>query len=331
MGDGMSLKLSKRSTLTILLIVSVLTTVLGHSLADWVRSKAHMFITPLGDGGMYIVTSLKSSGNSRAARNLSTAEIERLVSENLQLRNQLVEADRRQVVESQQWRQKMEEVQALRLSSFVPKDDVPCELIPARVVAIDSMPYGQMRVTNRGGASGVRDGEPVLERLLMTDRSKELPGNLAVITSSALVGRITPRGAGPFTSQLQLVTDSGFDIDCRVVRRIDPNRPRQIQVLSQGVAALEKLGPANNAPVPVTARGDGAGGMIVKNVGDGYNVQPGDWLMTQGDDPYLRTEVRIGTVVDVKPADSHHVTLRVAPFADLGTLRDVYIVHWKPS
>ncbi len=327
----MSLKLSKRSTLTILLIVSVLTTVLGHSLADWVRTKAHMFIAPLGDGGMYIVTSLKSSGGARQANRLSTAEIERLAEENVQLRNQLVEADRRQGVEAEQWRRKLEEVQALRRSSFLPKDDVPCELIPARVVAIDSLPYGQMRVANRGAASGVRDGEPVLARLLMTDRSKELPGNLAVITSSALVGRITARGAGPFTSQLQLVTDSGFDLDGRIIRRIYPNHPRQIQVLSQGVAALEKLAPANNAPVPVTARGDGAGGMIIKNVGDYHSIQPGDWLMTQGDDPYLRTELRVGTVVDVKPADSHHVTLRVVPFADLDALRDVYIVHWKPS
>jgi cell shape-determining protein MreC len=289
-----------------------------------------MFVAPLGDGGMYIVTSLKSGGDLKAARRLSDTEVERVMAENQQLKGQLAEADRRAMVEAARWRQQMETLQGLK-SSFVPRDaNLPCELIPARVVAIDSLPYGQMRVINRGRASGAQEGEPVLSRLLMTDRSKELPGNLAVISSSALAGCITPLGAGPFTSQIQLVTDSGFEINCRVVRQIDPNRPRQIQVLSQGAAAMEKLSPANNAPVIVSARGDGAGGMIVKDVGDYHNIQPGDWLMTNGDDPYLRTEIRIGTVTEVRPSDSHHVTLRIAPAVNFAAMRDVYIVHWKP-
>ncbi|HUS46738.1 MAG TPA: rod shape-determining protein MreC [Phycisphaerae bacterium] len=322
-------RLTKRNALVILMVLSLAAAILGKGLTARLRQVVHVFTAPLGDGGMYVVTSLRSGSGEQAARNLSLAEIQRLIEENRRLREQLVEADRRIATEAQYRRDVAGDVQRIR-SSFFPSGDIACELIPARVVAADSMPYGQMRVLNQGAASGARRGAVVVSRLLMTDRSKEMPPKLAVLTASAVVGKLA--AAGAFTSELQLVTDRGFHMPGRILRRIDPNRPRRISVLAHGAAAVETLSERNNKPIPVPASGDGAGGMVVTGVPAYENVLPGDWLVTTDDDPYLRTEVRVGTVEKVTPDpdDQRLVRLRVRPFEDLASLRRVYILYWKP-
>ena len=81
-----------------------------------------------------------------------------------------------------------------------------------------------------------------------------------------------------------------------------------------------------------SAHGDGVSGLIIEAVAECEKVMPGDWLVTSDAEPHLRTEVRIGVVqeVIVNPADRRFVTVKVKPFVDPATLRDVYIVYWKP-
>ena len=319
---------TKKRLLVALMVLSLLTAVFGQRLVSPLRSAVHMLIAPLGDAGMYMVTSLKAYSGSRDAAGLSTAEIRQLVQDNEQLRRQLDEMEWRLSQGEARHRQEIEAIQGIR-SSFGPHGDLPCELIPARVIAADSLPYSKGRLLNQGSYHGAAAGGPVLSRLLMTDCSKEMPPQLAVVTASALVGRLD--WAGPFTSRVQLITDSNFALRGKIRRQLDPNRPRRILILRERAAADERLTKANNLPVPVLAVGDGQGYMVAE-AAESEKIEPGDWLTTADDDPYLRTEVRVGAVeeVRVKPDDRLHVRLRVRPFVDLSSLRNVFIVYWKP-
>ena len=319
---------TKRRLLVALMVLSLATAVFGQRLVSPLRSAMHMLVAPLGDGGMYLVTSLKAYTGSREATGLSTAEIQKLQQGYEQVCDQLEEMEWRLAQEEARHRQELEGIQRLR-SSFQPRDDLPCELIPARVIAADSLPYSQGRVLNQGSYRGAAVGAPVLSRLLMTDRSKAMPPQLAVVTASALVGRLD--WAGPFTARVQLLTDANFALRGVVRRQLDANHRRTIQILRKDAAGDVPLTKANNLPVPVLAVGDGRGSMIAE-AGKNENIEPGDWLLTSGNDPDLRGEIRVGTVEEVlpKPADPLKVRLRVRPFVDFSSLRDVFIVYWKP-
>jgi cell shape-determining protein MreC len=319
------LRYTKKRLLIVLMAASVLAAVFGRGVTSSLRGAAHVLIAPLGDGGMYLVTSLRSGAGGSPL--LSTDEARRIIEENEQLRRQLDEVERGWLVERQERQRELAAVQGIH-AAFQPSPDLPCELIPARVVATDSLPYTRGKTLNVGRSAV--PGAPVLTRLLATDRTKEMPPRLAVVTASALVGRI--ESAGPFTAHMQLVSDSGFSVRGRLLRRIDPARPRQIKVLKRGSAADEPLSERNNAPVPVLASGDGAGGLRAQDVNAYENIQPGDWLVTADDDPYLRREIRVGVVEEVSPQgnDRRFVQVRIRPFEDLSALRDVYVVYWKP-
>jgi cell shape-determining protein MreC len=323
------LRYSKRRLLGVLMTLSLATALFGQRPASYLRQALHVIIAPFGDGGMYVVTSLKTGTGDKKTRNLSTAEIHALQDENEQLRQQNEEMEYRLAAQQRDSREQMEALQHLVRGSFQPRDDIPCELIPAQVVAADSLPYREGRMVNRGTYGGATVGAPVLTRLLKTDRSKELPANLAVVTASALVGRI--ESGGPFTAYVRLVTDPGFQLQGRILRRIDPNLQRWIKVLAKGAAADEPLSEQNNRPVVVQATGDGKGGLVATSY-DYEKILPGDWLMTADNDAYLRASVRVGTVEEVEPLPSApgQVRLRVKPFENLEALRDVFIVYWKP-
>lgn len=308
-----------------MLLASIALALFGRGVTGRMRSLAQMLIAPLGDGGMYVVSALKSIDRGPT---ISPTEALALRHENEQLRLQLVEMEQRYAEQAGAHRHQLEQLQQIRSSAFVPRQDNPCELIHARVGAGDGLSYGNWRVLNRGG-DGIAHS-PVLSRMLITDRSKGIPPNLAVITSSALVGRIASSGA--FTSKIQLVTDRGFAIRGRIVRLIDPEKPRLIMSNKPGEAGMVVLTDFNNR-LEVLARGDGVSGLVIEDVPESERVLAGDWLVTSDDDLHLRTEVRIGVVeeVTVNPSDRRFTTVKVRPFADLSTLRDVYIVYWKPA
>lgn len=316
-------KLTRQRTLAILIALSVLSSLLGNGLADRLRAALHPIFAPLGDAGMYLATAFREHVHSLSGPSLTPAEAQKLIDANRELEGRLLSVER----ELADRIQRQQEMHTIMSQLFGPVQDLPCELISARVVAADSLPYGRRNVLNVGRRQGAEPGVSVTTLRVLTDRSKALPANLAAITQAALVGRLTETGA--FTARLQLVTDMGFKTPARIRRIVKPGVRRTVTIVSPSGASDVILTPEieNRYPVKVEARGNGVDRLIVEGVSALHNVQKGDFLVTSGDDPFLPAEIRIGEVVSVVDAEQpNFVTLRVQPHADLATLREVYIV-----
>jgi cell shape-determining protein MreC len=315
-------KLSKQSLLVILMLLSLVATLLGPAAAGVMRGPAMFVTAKLGDGLMYVTTTVRSEVDSLTADNISQDEARRLKQANEGLQGQVNTLSAQLTDRLEQLRK----VQQLRSLAFGPVEDIPCELIPARVVAGDSQVYGDSRLIN---ARSTRAGLPVTTRQLLTDRSKAipippeqhaalcLPPNLEAISSAVLAGRIVESGA--FSARLQLVTDRGFVIGARIQRRIDPKHPDP---------SRRELNDANIGMITVTARGDGRDCLTVADVKESDNVLSGDWLVTRSDNALLPAQVQIGEVVDVSgnPKKAGFVNLKIRPYVDADSLREVFVV-----
>jgi len=301
-----------------LLAAAAVLALLGPGFSAHLRSLTSYVLAPLGDTGMYLATSIESRVGRLGRRAVSPAEVRRLLAANEELKARLnaVEGELARLIRRRRTMR--------ALYGAIPY--AQWELIPALVVGRDSLSYGQTRLLNVGRSDGAALGAGVTTRRLLTDRSKRLPQNVATISATALVGRVMD--AGRFTARLQTVTDPAFEVPAKIRRVIDPSNPRKITV-TVGGAGLQVLTPANNVRIPVLARGDGRGGLIVRDVNAYHNIRPGDLLVTAGDDAFLPVQVRIGKVVEVIDDPRRRglfVSLRVAPSANLSTLREVYIV-----
>jgi cell shape-determining protein MreC len=309
--------ITRRRVLVGLVLVSIVTLALGQAAAERLRHLLGPLLAPLGDAGMYLTVAMRSNIAAAGDGGLSPQE-------QTHLRRQ---ADAL-LYDAQYWKSAAEKAQeqldALLgfQKSYGPVKALPCEMIPARVVGEASLPYDQARALNVGRESGADVGELVL----VTDRSKELPSELAVVTSSALAGRVT--SAGAFSARMMLVTDRRFRAAARIRRVIDPAYPRQIRLTDQGSARVEMLQEQNNRAIDVEAVGDGAGGLTVADVWRYDNVLPGDLLVTAGG-AFCPLEVRIGRVREVRadPKHAERVIVSVRPEVDPGTLRDVFILN----
>ncbi len=321
---------SRKTVLVILMGASIASIAVGTRAAGWLRGITAPAIAPLGDGGMWLTVRFKAQSHGRQLRDLSPEEVRALHDE--------VEYWRRR---TNYWRSRSEEyarhLRSMRVfeklygGSFGPIGDLPCELIPARVVGMDSLPYGRTRMVTPGRTRGVREGARVTTFELLTNRSKAIQQRLWTINATSLVGRVIEAGA--FTARLQLVIDRGFAMRGRLRRRLDPRKPRKILVSLRDAAVLQPLTDANNRPVDVNdVRGDGKEGLIVSDVPAGEQIMVGDELVTRNDDALMPMEVRVGEVVEVleNPKNPEFVTLRVRPYAQLDALREVYIV-WPLS
>lgn len=313
----MKLRKPSKPTILTLLMAFSLAGALYPPLVRPMRVAMQWLVTPLGDGLMYMTTAFNSRLAESIAPGIAPEDARRLQRENEGLRNRLLALE-------QQWQLRRQQESAMESLLYGPMHDFPCELIAARVVAADAMPYSGTRVINAGRRHGADAGMRVCR--VITDRSKALPPNLAAITASALAGRITESGA--FTARLQLVTDANFTIRARIRRIIDPAKPRVIRVLMEGRAAEETLSEANNKPIETPVSGDGTGELIVPDVSKYHNIQPGDYLVTCGDEAFLPAEIGIGRVTRVVDNAKYKgmTTVYAKPLADLSTLRDVYVV-----
>ena len=304
---------SKQRTAALLIVAALIMSLMGRGFASRLRNAVQPFLSPFGGAGMYLTAALRRNAG---ARGLSSQEARQLREEV----QRLISIANYWQRESESSRRHLDNVLKLR-ASYDPVIGVDYEIIPATVVAEDSLPYGQTRAVNAGKKDGVRTGSAVV----LTDRSKALPPELPVVATAELVGRLVDAGA--FAARVQLVTDRDFKVSARIRRLVDPNRPREITVTTDGSAARELLTEQNSVPLDVQAVGDGADGMIVSHVPAIDNVLPGDLLVTAGDGT-LPVEIRIGRVAEVSPDPQHphHVTVRVRPDAELSSLREVYIL-----
>ncbi len=313
---------TRRNLLVLLLIASVATAILGRSVSSPLRGAVNWALTPMGDAGMYLATSFKKK-ISASPQPMTPEDIERLVEVKDRWRVRALAAERdlaRRIRREQQQR---------RL--FGPQQDLPVRLISARVVMGDSMPYNWTRVVNAGKSQDVEPGCRVTTRRLLTDRSKALPKNLAVLWRTVFVGRIIRAGA--FTAVCQLVTDRGFKTDALIIRKIDPDNPRRIKIDIRNGAAFAKISRKNNRPVGIKIQGHGNGRIIARQVKAGHNIKPGDVLRTRGDDIHLPQSMLIGEVEKVVDDrnDPGFQTVYIRPAANLEALRSVYVVVPKAT
>lgn len=307
---------SRQWLLVGLLGAAVVLSVLGPGVSRMLRGVANSVLAPFGEGGMYMATTIEGRAGELSQRAISPAEARRLAEVNRELRGRL------QAVEGELGRMVRQQTTLRNLYTQIPYGQ--WELIPARVVAVGSLPYGQVRVV--AGARGAAAGAQVTTRRLMTDRSKRLPSALATISATALVGELT--SAGAFTAELRLITDKSFETPAKILRVIDPDNPRKITV-TKGEEAIERPLTPSDPIIDVWAQGDGADGMIVREASAYDNIRVGDWLLTSGAGRKLPARIRIGRVVEVTRETERRglfVSLRIAPHADLGALREVYIV-----
>lgn len=311
---------TKPRVLFALMVAATVSSLLGHHVAGPLRTAAGYVLAPVGDAGMYLSTGLKSELKNIGSGGL-TAEQAR------ELRGQF-EATERQLQSLAGENARLRHF--LRISDdiskmYAPTSDVLANrLIPARVVLSESLPYGRTRLVNVGRSAGVPSDAWVTTRLVHTDRAKSLQKGLAAITPQALVGRTTDE-TGAFTARVRLVTDPAFAMAAHIRRHADG---RTVIVEAEGSTVEDRLKESNNEPIPVWIEGDGTKGLVASNVTAYHNVRPGDWVMTTGDDHMLPIRIAIGRVekVEANPEDPQVVTVRITPFEDLDSLRDVYII-----
>jgi cell shape-determining protein MreC len=319
-------KLSKKRLLVILMGVSLVTALFGSPLAGRVRVLTQWVIAPFGDVGMYVTNTVQTSvGRPRI---ITAEELALLEEENRVLTAINVDL----VTKLRDLKRKLSELDSiLNIFGWTRGSEFPYKLVPARVVAKDSIRYGSSGFVSYGGPRDVPDGSRVTTRHLLTDLSKALQEKLQALglaqtqsklASCVLVGRL--RKTGSFGGSLQLVTDPGFGINARILRRIE--KPRMITIIESDRARTEPLTEANNKPVPAFAEGDGQG-LTIRDIRESDNVLPGDVLQTC-EDGFVPTALLIGTVVRVT-SDAERpgrVIVRVRPAVDLRKLRFVYIV-----
>lgn len=340
-------KQPNRWVLTVMLALSVLMAMSGRGLARRVRGLSLPVLGPATDAGMYLATSFRGNFRDDAEERLALSE------RDAQMLAALARGELRELSPDDITRlQEIIDTQMTRLARhwkgqahdahttiaqltnfhrlFGPIEDLSCELIPARVVSADSLPYGQTRLVNAGLRNGASAGEQVTTRLLLTNRAKALAysSRLSVVTGTALVGRLGETGA--FTARLILVTDRSFRMEAQIDRVIDPDNPRMIQVERAGQVMTEPLSATNNAFIDCTAEGNGSDAVIVHSVSTAHNIKPGDWLVVRIVGAYYTTRIPIGQIVrrsdDARSGAGFH-ELRVEPMVDLSALREVYIIN----
>lgn len=299
-------KPSSRAVLAVLLGCSLLTSVLGRRAGDPLRNIVRFAIVPPGDGAMYMVTWFKSHQNTGPRQGLGPEEAKRMLESVETLRQQVFSL----IDQRDKWWRRATIVNRLR-ARFGATASFPYELIPARVVSGQALPYGSARLVAAGESRGVVAGAPVTTHGLRIERSKALPAdsaavvpipeNLMKVTSASLVGRIFQ--TGEFSASLRLVTDRAFKIQARIHR------------------TGKKL-------IDVVAAGDGKDAMIVRNVSAADAVRPGNLLVSRSSEDFLPAQVAIGKVVRVTDDPDHagFVILHIKPHANLPALREVYII-----
>ena len=314
--------LSRQRLLAVLMLASAAGTMAGPAVWRPLRNLAGLALPPVGDGLIYLATALANQRDLAGRPSFSQDEAHRKAEENKLLRLQRDALVRK----LHATKRRIADIQNIRTRLYGPRRDLPVELIPARIVARDPLPYTATGVVNVGSRRGADAGDLVTVRRVLTDRSKVLPGQFAVITASALVGRLTETHA--FTGRLQLITDPGFRIPVVVRRLVDPAKPRRITVESPGRPSEVLLTPTNaEVKVGSPAKGDGRFGMVIRQVKALHGIQAGDQVLTR--DGMVGAPIPIGVVQSVQPDPDKpgvFVTLHVQPQVSLATVQQVYIV-----
>ena len=314
--------LSKGRVLAALMAASVAASLLGPAAAGPLRKLARLVIAPPGEVGMYASTAVAHHVEAAMRDTISQDEARRFQAENTYLHS-VVAAMARNLADT---RKGIADIRSI-CKDLYGKSDMPSDLIRARVVGLDSLPYTATRVVSARGSDGTGNGNLVTTRELWTDRPVRLPEKLAAITASALVGRITESDS--YTARLQLVTDRSFDIGVQIHRVVGgPKHTRWITVVTKSGPQRVKL-TARHLNIMAKAGGTGGPLMVIPHIHKHHEVRPGDVVLTRSDDAAVGAPIPVGRVERMDDDDEQpalFATLLVRPYANLGLLREVYII-----
>ena len=325
-------RLSKKTVLVAMLVIAAGASLLGSLVSDYLRMPAACALAPVSDYVKASASAFKSALADREVPAMSASEAARLRKE-VDLWRSVAQA--RSWGEIHWWDQ-YRRVQNTRNAYGASLER--CELIPARVILGEALPYGQSQTVAKGTIHGVEKGMRVID--VLTDRSKALPADeqMRAITGyspvsgkplagSVLIGWV--EAAGSFTARVRLVTDKRFEIDAWLWRTIDPSNPRKAIVNTPDGPTEKILTHNDNTFIDVKLSGDGERGLITGAIEERHNIRAGDWLWTMGRSAKLPERLRIGKVVSVTRSSKNpnFVIARVAPAAELGALRDIFIVR----
>jgi rod shape-determining protein MreC len=129
--------------------------------------------------------------------------------------------------------------------------------------------------------------------------------DMPVVTPEGIVGRVV--GVGPVSAQVMLITDER----------------------SAAGAVVGQLGQSNALG---SVRGFGKNGLLEMRYVSGLEtVNPGDYVVTTGQDRIYPPGLNVGAVVEVVPgsATTPH-TIRVKPGARLDSLQEVAVLNYRP-
>lgn len=322
---------NKQRAMAVMILISTALVVLGERVGEYVRIPAQYLVAPVGEVTMYLVTGLKEHV-AKTEKPLSREELELLVRQ----QRSLAYTMQQQVEQSRRIQADMKLFNRIKYSQqYRPTPGVAMTLVPARVLAEDPLPYGEMRLIRPGRQAGAQKGQSVVAvRQLVTDRAKALPEGLGVLippeemvsesdrrlTKAVLVGRIGQASA--FSAQMILVTDRQFKSSDMYIRRIvNEDPPRHILVGGHEMP----LDDSNNELIPVEAGGTGKE-LEIQSVPAEHNVLKGDWLVMPVQKTYWPADIVVGLVDRVEDPGTGHQRVYVRPATDLSTLRNVYIM-----
>jgi|SRR4051794_34861423 len=137
-------------------------------------------------------------------------------------------------------------------------------------------------------------------------RSSGVDLNMPVVTPGGIVGRVV--ATGPITSQVMLITD---------------------EKAAEG-AVVGQLGESNALG---SVKGLGTNGLVEMRYVSGLEkVEPGDYVITTGQDAIYPPGLNVGTVVEVKQgtASTPH-TIYIKPSSRLEALSQVAVLQYKPQ
>lgn len=321
--------LSKKRVLVLLLVIAFGMSLAGSWGGDFLRMPASWALAPVSDYIKASTSAFKTAMTNREEPAMSSAEAAKLRRELADWKNEAWSQYHLKL----KWWEECNKIQKIRAA--YKKALKRCELMPATVILGEALPYGQSQTLSSGTIHGVKDGMRVVD--LLTDRAKALPADdrMRVISEmspesgSVLVGWV--ESAGSFTARVRLITDKRFKINARVARVINTSKPRKVTMKTADGPTEGPLTAVKEEDfyISVELRGDGDRGLVTGDIPKGHNVLPGDLLTTSGKSAKLPAKLRIGKVVSVEQSDKNpnFVVAKVAPIADLGALRNVYIVR----
>ncbi len=297
------------------------------------RAVLAPILAPLSHGGAYVAATVKRNLTDLIGGVADEQALRDALAGNEPLRRQLSEhindALLRRVVAQEQLLAKYQR-QMVELSNArrAVGEGFPCMLLPASVIGASPTAFGHTRLLRPAGPAAA--GEYVTTRELLTDRPTAIPEQVAVLSASSVIGRIVSGGA--WTAHVQLVIDPDFHMRAYVVRVVYEDRERLIRIEevdpdSGRTVLRERALTVYDPPIPVNLTGSGAA-MTSAPAPAHHAIEPGDFIVTMGDDGWLPLQVTIGVVERVVDlADSpKHVALKIAPAADLSSLRSVIVV-----